>query len=47
MRLMPNMARARRAAAARTRAACRVEGNTYLMKDFPRMDYVKKATIER
>ena len=23
------------------------EGNTYLMKDFPRMDYVKKATIER
>jgi len=23
------------------------EGNTYLSKDFPRMDYVKKATIER
>jgi peptidyl-prolyl cis-trans isomerase A (cyclophilin A) len=23
------------------------EGNTYLMKDFPRMDYIKKATIER
>jgi peptidyl-prolyl cis-trans isomerase A (cyclophilin A) len=23
------------------------EGNAYLMKDFPRMDYVKKATIER
>ena len=23
------------------------EGNTYLSKDFPRMDYIKKATIER
>jgi peptidyl-prolyl cis-trans isomerase A (cyclophilin A) len=23
------------------------EGNAYLMKDFPRLDYVKKATIER
>jgi len=23
------------------------EGNAYLMKEFPRMDYVKKATIER
>jgi peptidyl-prolyl cis-trans isomerase A (cyclophilin A) len=23
------------------------EGNAYLMKDFPRMDFVKKATIER
>ncbi len=22
------------------------EGNEYLMKDFPRMDYIKKATIE-
>jgi cyclophilin family peptidyl-prolyl cis-trans isomerase len=23
------------------------EGNDYLMKDFPRMDYIRKATIER
>jgi peptidyl-prolyl cis-trans isomerase A (cyclophilin A) len=23
------------------------EGNTYLAKDFPRLDYIKKATIER
>jgi peptidyl-prolyl cis-trans isomerase A (cyclophilin A) len=23
------------------------EGNAYLSKDFPRMDYIKKATIER
>ncbi len=23
------------------------EGNAYLMKEFPRMDYIKKATIER
>jgi peptidyl-prolyl cis-trans isomerase A (cyclophilin A) len=23
------------------------EGNAYLMKDFPRMDFIKKATIER
>jgi len=23
------------------------EGNTYLAKEFPRMDYIKKATIER
>ena len=23
------------------------EGNEYLMKDFPRMDYIKKATIEK
>jgi peptidyl-prolyl cis-trans isomerase A (cyclophilin A) len=23
------------------------EGNTYLSKDFPRMDYIRKATIER
>jgi peptidyl-prolyl cis-trans isomerase A (cyclophilin A) len=24
-----------------------MEGNAYLVKDFPRMDYIKKATIER
>ena len=24
-----------------------MEGNAYLMKSFPRMDYVKKATIVR
>ena len=23
------------------------EGNTYLMKDFPKLDYIKKATIEK
>ena len=23
------------------------EGNAYLMKEYPRMDYIKKATIER
>jgi peptidyl-prolyl cis-trans isomerase A (cyclophilin A) len=23
------------------------EGNTYLVKDFPKLDYVKKATIEK
>jgi peptidyl-prolyl cis-trans isomerase A (cyclophilin A) len=23
------------------------EGNAYLAKEFPRMDYIKKATIER
>jgi len=23
------------------------EGNAYLAKDFPRMDFIKKATIER
>jgi peptidyl-prolyl cis-trans isomerase A (cyclophilin A) len=24
-----------------------MEGNAYLAKDFPRMDFIKKATIER
>jgi len=24
-----------------------MEGNAYLTKDFPNMDYVKKATIEK
>jgi peptidyl-prolyl cis-trans isomerase A (cyclophilin A) len=24
-----------------------MEGNAYLTKDFPRMDFVKKATIEK
>ena len=24
-----------------------MEGNAYLVKDFPRMDYIKKASIER
>ena len=23
------------------------QGNAYLMKDFPKLDYVKKATIEK
>jgi len=23
------------------------EGNTYLAKDFPKLDYIKKATIEK
>jgi peptidyl-prolyl cis-trans isomerase A (cyclophilin A) len=28
-------------------ARLQMEGNAYLTKDFPRMDYVKKATIEK
>ena len=44
---MPAMARAPRDGNGPDQGRLQMRGNAYLAQNFPRMDYVTKATIER